>query len=115
MRISDWSSDVCSSDLHEAPSRVPFRRPSADRRHGGVVALDEPGAGFGGDRAPAIVEKGGPSVAVEALRGDIDRQIRRKLVAGEKIMDAVAVVNAEMGQLLDRPAPHVAAALERKA
>src|SRR3546814_10516113 len=27
MRISDWSSDVCSSDLHGAPRVVNFRNP----------------------------------------------------------------------------------------
>src|SRR3546814_10690757 len=26
MRISDWSSDVCSSDLHSGPGRDPLRR-----------------------------------------------------------------------------------------
>src|SRR3546814_20951985 len=31
MRISDWSSDVCSSDLPE--SRYPLSRPAAGRRH----------------------------------------------------------------------------------
>src|SRR3546814_6093040 len=27
MRISDWSSDVCSSDLHERAMRIPFTNP----------------------------------------------------------------------------------------
>src|SRR3546814_4531751 len=39
MRISDWSSDVCSSDLPAVLSRGPLRGPgrglAADRRHSG--------------------------------------------------------------------------------
>src|SRR3546814_9264545 len=31
MRISDWSSDVCSSDLRETPARPPARHRSAVR------------------------------------------------------------------------------------
>src|SRR3546814_7744397 len=34
MRISDWSSDVCSSDLRMAPSPAPDRRNRPDCRDG---------------------------------------------------------------------------------
>src|SRR3546814_9490662 len=43
MRISDWSSDVCSSDLDQAVSEAV--------RHGGREAELCPGCAFG-DRAP---------------------------------------------------------------
>src|SRR3546814_5780088 len=33
MRISDWSSDVCSSDLHDQPVRVAIQRDSDIRAH----------------------------------------------------------------------------------
>src|SRR3546814_21033333 len=39
MRISDWSSDVCSSDLAERRDRLPARRLRARRRPCGAVAL----------------------------------------------------------------------------
>src|SRR3546814_12058515 len=46
MRISDWSSDVCSSDLSEASrDKIPFstrRRPTDERSaiHGSIVLID---------------------------------------------------------------------------
>src|SRR3546814_11684009 len=45
MRISDWSSDVCSSDLHETPTRAtPSRRPHARATSGRLLL--RPVAGF---------------------------------------------------------------------
>src|SRR3546814_6873135 len=38
MRISDWSSDVCSSDLSTSPVRAPARRPCAIVAAGAVSA-----------------------------------------------------------------------------
>src|SRR3546814_2825088 len=38
MRISDWSSDVCSSDLLRLSARVRLTWLCADRRHGHVLA-----------------------------------------------------------------------------
>src|SRR3546814_20825296 len=72
MRISDWSSDVCSSDLADVPALGPFRLQVgiADEavgieaeqleegrvRNAGAVAAVEPGPGIGdrigGSRAP---------------------------------------------------------------
>src|SRR3546814_481281 len=50
MRISDWSSDVCSSDL--SPDPRPLRRPGTDRAHVSAPRGDERGfriADFAGD------------------------------------------------------------------
>src|SRR3546814_2353455 len=41
MRISDWSSDVCSSDLHAVPQQrggVPFHQPTAARARASAAA-----------------------------------------------------------------------------
>src|SRR3546814_16897363 len=43
MRISDWSSDVCSSDLRRAGARDPRRRQGGDRRCAPVRPLRRPG------------------------------------------------------------------------
>src|SRR3546814_8490176 len=47
MRISDWSSDVCSSDLERAdlPGRYAQRQPGCDGRRPGDARTD-PGAGL---------------------------------------------------------------------
>src|SRR3546814_19707613 len=36
MRISDWSSDVCSSDLRLLQAEHPARQPAAGREHSGI-------------------------------------------------------------------------------
>src|SRR3546814_6038354 len=40
MRISDWSSDVCSSDLKPVHSLFLLSRPSDQRLDGGVLGID---------------------------------------------------------------------------
>src|SRR3546814_12098057 len=47
MRISDWSSDVCSSDLTGADIGAERRTDAAQRRGGGSQAFDEAHAGGG--------------------------------------------------------------------
>src|SRR3546814_17098438 len=44
MRISDWSSDVCSSDLASSESNIPVRRPDPE------VSFNQ--SGFAPDEAP---------------------------------------------------------------
>src|SRR3546814_18401920 len=48
MRISDWSSDVCSSDLHRG-QETPALDPADDRRcrNAGVLQMDIGGPGAG--------------------------------------------------------------------
>src|SRR3546814_2639975 len=62
MRISDWSSDVCSSDLEGG----------ADRR--GIVRLLRPGLGAGAE------QRGQPAARFHRLDGDVaGRQLRGML------------------------------------
>src|SRR3546814_8619418 len=42
MRISDWSSDVCSSDLHDHPGGAPVNAPAQQPRKRNIVAGDDP-------------------------------------------------------------------------
>src|SRR3546814_15108466 len=64
MRISDWSSDVCSSDL--PPERHPAR---ARHRPGGKRAATVAGRDRPADR-PAEPERTGPSRARHPKQGD---------------------------------------------
>src|SRR3546814_6347145 len=41
MRISDWSSDVCSSDLHAGSHRLPDAFSVGDRQHAGHGCVDQ--------------------------------------------------------------------------
>src|SRR3546814_6681058 len=66
MRISDWSSDVCSSDLRLEATRQPFLE-FGKRRIGASIAVRERGAEHArlqtrrrnGARRQAVVEAGG--------------------------------------------------------
>src|SRR3546814_10913405 len=86
MRISDWSSDVCSSDLGEAaPSRQPFLARTARARHRTHAGHhprppgrgDRGGAGGSGSMTgpdPTIAPVGNPNAGksslLNALRSD---------------------------------------------
>src|SRR3546814_7628318 len=60
MRISDWSSDVCSSDLYIPPGdeHVPFALAAVELAEEQIVILGQVAAGFGVDdlRVGAPVE-----------------------------------------------------------
>src|SRR3546814_3601377 len=79
MRISDWSSDVCSSDLdaglvdrllHVGPQQIGLHR----RALGAVDALDDAVLGIGGE---AFVE---PEIVPGRVGDEIARPAMRKLV-----------------------------------
>src|SRR3546814_15045014 len=77
MRISDWSSDVCSSDLLDALLRR-FARLAIDRADddGAVIADVDRGAGLFGDRAD-----GGATLAdhfADLVRVDLDGDQARR-------------------------------------
>src|SRR3546814_7351412 len=63
MRISDWSSDVCSSDLDDALSRSPQPRPQIR----GVADLLDSLIASEGTGAPAHVRSGALSSGVHAM------------------------------------------------
>src|SRR3546814_5956282 len=73
MRISDWSSDVCSSDLnrtHHAGGRLAFGNPRCRKDAGAVRPSNEIGDRFFGDDASLPVEVHHlPCDAFEYLRG----------------------------------------------
>src|SRR3546814_13065634 len=93
MRISDWSSDVCSSDLHVELGQ----RDAGDAQHGAALAHQhrvEPTAatlapGHGAEFMPAlaellpglVVEFGGEGAAADARRiglGDAEHEAARR-------------------------------------
>src|SRR3546814_5399172 len=94
MRISDWSSDVCSSDLGVAGQQVLA-----------VAAVDDVIAGRGSRKAFAAVERrrrGGLVVGLgnTGLAG-------RERVAGDGVL-AVAAADQELVQACDDTADHAA-------
>src|SRR3546814_5394121 len=89
MRISDWSSDVCSSDLIERVVAERILRPGTDR--GGQVRLRRP---HGGRRHPGrILALGRHGEAlqrdIEALASDADRPAFDRLVLAGEVVDAL--------------------------
>src|SRR3546814_20463886 len=64
MRISDWSSDVCSSDLHSSIRRL--------RRHGCKVGVDR-------SRRPRLYEAKGKGITL-AVPVEFDRHYLGKLL-----------------------------------
>src|SRR3546814_11673415 len=86
MRISDWSSDVCSSDLNLRPRsrrRHPLERSGAGHRLAGRRAA---AVGQGHARAAAGGRRGRPAAGVRALRilllganGQVGTELQRSL------------------------------------
>src|SRR3546814_14907282 len=78
MRISDWSSDVCSSDLDGNPGAVPLPRP--------LVGSAEPHFSFAGlksavARAVARGDHSSPDLAASFQQAVIDCVVDRSRVA----------------------------------
>src|SRR3546814_13349715 len=113
MRISDWSSDVCSSDLREgdglanpvagvgaAEDRIFEDR--VDAAFGVVVGIAVAG------RIKARQAKAHPVVIVAELgRGDAGADLRR--AAGGEADPVLAQRGREAGGQVDTPDPHVSA------
>src|SRR3546814_9588775 len=82
LRISDWSSDVCSSDLDGAASSDDRAVADADRRHQrGVAAYEGAGADAGAVLQEAVVVAGdgaGADVGGRADRGIARSEERRE-------------------------------------
>src|SRR3546814_3781265 len=71
MRISDWSSDVCSSDLRPPPAR----RPLAQYRGGPGVRAD--GAAAGAGAADPGADAAAPDRHPGAVAAELSRLVRR--------------------------------------
>src|SRR3546814_13563595 len=101
MRISDWSSDVCSSDLLcivHPQAAVAVRRhldPSDDERaYAGAVGLDDEGVAAGGD-AQQLRHQAGNDLALRDQEGW--HAAHHAVVDGHEIADRAA-----SGRPLDR-------------
>src|SRR3546814_16098459 len=95
MRISDWSSDVCSSDLHEGDVGVGGHRReevAVDDRVGVLLRVEHPDEDVDDARHPggALPVLGGGGVAVR--RGHQDQPLDRKsVVEGKSVSLGVGV------------------------
>src|SRR3546814_16175174 len=89
MRISDWSSDVCSSDLHAAVEAEAH----TVRHHVGVdAALDEPDGALRAADALDGRDLVGQSLAPVVERGEDRRRGLQRVVAGVGPGDRKSVV-----------------------
>src|SRR3546814_10289487 len=97
MRISDWSSDVCSSDLHSSIRRL--------RRHGCKVGVDR-------SRRPRLYEAKGKGITL-AVPVEIDRHYLGKLLVHDfRKHDLAAVTPVRVdGRKLHHRVSEVAARL----
>src|SRR3546814_4718942 len=80
MRISDWSSDVCSSDLHKRVNGILFH---------GLSLLQRLHEGFEGV-AHRRRNAGRPAIATQ--RGDLDDETRKLLAGAQAVADRLATV-----------------------
>src|SRR3546814_3951496 len=84
MRISDWSSDVCSSDLHPRRENVAFYADPAAARAAGFRAClrckpDEVGRDrIAVARAIALIEAAEEAIALDDLAARVDRKSTRR-------------------------------------
>src|SRR3546814_13133661 len=101
MRISDWSSDVCSSDLLDA-APIPGARGAASSEDGAPANPKE--GGDGKDELPAELKQSADKV-IAAVKGITDTAKLEELDAAEKgrgdkarstISDAIAARKAEL-------------------
>src|SRR3546814_14439443 len=114
MRISDWSSDVCSSDLHRGARREAGDQPVAAARialvlaviarnadqHRRAIAAEFDGAAAGPDVLVVIFGAGGEIVAEAAARQPRDRTADaaqvpdRRAVDDDKVSPIIGAVRA---------------------
>src|SRR3546814_1111299 len=84
MRISDWSSDVCSSDLGDPVARIVRIGDEADRLADRVVHLGRVDADMGVGHAEPVVRQLGPQDAEAAddipVARALDRADRKSVV-----------------------------------
>src|SRR3546814_1733039 len=113
MRISDWSSDVCSSDLALLEHRGTVIE--VDQRGARVEIGNDPGVGVArrlsgiaefeqvgdirGDRQPAGARRAGEGAAIAAVAAEIDRiEIEPAIEAAAAHLEPVGDIPVEIGR-----------------
>src|SRR3546814_5050094 len=109
MRISDWSSDVCSSDLLEAEGAGMREAVIARRRRSPAVDQDQGAAGLQALKAAGRGALQRPLAAGGALQDQADLQILALVAAVEQCKAAVAVLQQAQhrGHALDPEAEEI--------
>src|SRR3546814_4687681 len=120
MRISDWSSDVCSSDLHSCarvwhprfeaarkfipegpiptlPSRLPLPNSRTPRKSWKVAA--ETRSGKRGDMARIVMKFGGTSMAGTERIRTVARLVAREAANGNEVAVVVSAMAGETDRL----------------
>src|SRR3546814_17019879 len=94
MRISDWSSDVCSSDLPDATKAMHWHDSDGNLfyRHGDIGRIDEDGFLTLMDRAKDMIISGGFNIFPSDLEAI--------LIADDRVVEAavVGMPSAEWGE-----------------
>src|SRR3546814_1184471 len=106
MRISDWSSDVCSSDLFDADigvvHRLPLARPGAvgvgaDRPEQATVRGVEIIGGVGGSRQRSVDRRDFPKGIIGVADRRTDRAVARRRGHAARFAVGVVVGDRDLG------------------
>src|SRR3546814_2223786 len=104
MRISDWSSDVCSSDLHHLPRRA---------QHGLARAVGKVDAGaFEPRRRHLARERALPDQLIEPRMIAAARLVLRKIGWADRLMRFLCILR--LGLILARLVRNIAAVVARR-
>src|SRR3546814_1577337 len=102
MRISDWSSDVCSSDLDKSPPCLRARPCLTAERRGnlGKVAA-ETRSGKRGGMARIVMKFGGTSMAGTERIRTVAKLVAREVANGNEVAVVVSAMAGETDRLVN--------------